>query len=563
MKIRFIGAVGTVTGSCTLLEHQGEFFLVDCGGGQDAVADASTPLDFKPCQLRSIFLTHAHLDHCGLIPALIAQGFRGNIHCTAATRDLTINSLNDSVHLGQVRQCHVPTEDRFTCLDNHPEFVWGKYMPATADLTYALARNSHILGSASVSFQFPDIKAPSGRTTICFSGDVGCNHEGNLSQALLAKRYTPDSYATYLVLESTYGDRNRDPDSVPFESRMVALKSVCMRALVLGSQPLILIPCFTLHRVQELMADLHCLANHFLDENSKQEWSARMGRDDDDPLIDIAVESPLAWNHTETYRRELVRMLNTKKCKPLYLNGEFESRCCSQDEHVVDVIEDLFKEPSHGQNTIGDLRIGKDANFLSDNSIRIVIAGSGMCLGGRILEHLKEHLSDPEVLVVLMGFQASGTPGAELRKRINDPAAALNLKSWDLPAEVKATIMDLGRFYSGHADQASLVKFALEKDAPQLRYSPLRRVFLNHGEDKSREALKKALQGYASKNPSTSRVLESVELPVRGGGWFDLIQNKWTEECEIRIDSPDSLIETLSRKVNRLDAEVNRLKAAA
>jgi metallo-beta-lactamase family protein len=561
MKIRFIGAVGTVTGSCTLLEHNGEYFLVDCGGGLDAVPDSSTTLDFKPLALRSMFLTHAHLDHCGLIPALIAQGFRGRIYCTAATRDLTLNALLDAVVLGKCDAQHIPALNQFECPDEHPDFAWGKYLPAATDLTVAFARTAHILGSVSVSFQFATNTTPKVRTTISFSGDIGCNEDGNCFQSLLAKRYQPDAYPSYLVLESTYGARNRPFEASSYEERMKALAAVLEQALSLSSEPLVLIPCFTLHRTQELMADFYCLLNN-LPSDIKSGWAKRLNLSEEEaPLVDVAIESALAWKHTAVYRRELPRVLNTKKRKPIYLNGNFAKRAGVSEESISAFLDNLFSEPTgcspiqHGNF----LRFGKIARQLSKRSIRIVIAGSGMCQGGRIIEHLKDGLPNPGVLVVLMGFQAPETPGSQLRRRIDEPNTPLDLERWKLPDDVKATIADLGKFYSGHADQSGLVKFALHKDAPY-PFTPLKRIFLNHGDQTSREELKAALLAFSAEHPKDSRGLATVELPKRHAGWFDLNRDMWTDDIEPDVDALESVVWALHRKVRRLEEELATLR---
>lgn len=561
MKIRFIGAVGTVTGSCTLLEHKGEYFFVDCGGGLDAIAGSATVLDFKPPAVRSMFLTHAHLDHCGLVPALIAQGFHGRIYCTSATRDLTLNALNDAVALGKCEAQHIPAADQFECPDEHPEFTWGKYLPAAGDLTVAFARTAHILGAVSVSFQFADPDSPKGRTTICFSGDIGCNEDGNCFQALLAKRHQPDAYPSYLILESTYGSRSRPPEASDYAARMEALANVLNRSLALSNEPLVLIPCFTLHRTQELMADLYCLLNSYLPAATKSDWANQLNRSEDEgPLVDVAIESSLAWKHTAVYRRELPRVLNTKKRKPVYLNGEFAKRADVPEEEMAAFFEKVFCEPTGWNPTeLGQLRIGKIAAGLNRRSVRIVIAGSGMCQGGRILEHLRDGLSDPGVLVVLMGFQAPDTPGAQLRLRIEEPDKPLQLDRWDLPNDVKATVMDLGKFYSGHADQSGLVKFALHKDAPY-PFAPLRRIFLNHGEQSSRETLKAALLDYAENHPTNSRQLTAVELPNRHAGWFDLNRDTWTDDIKPSVDGLEGVVMALHRKIRRLEDDVADLK---
>ncbi len=564
MKIRFVGAVGAVTGSCTLLEHNGEYFLVDCGAGQDSVADARTPLDFKPSALRSMFLTHAHLDHCGLIPALIAQGFHGRIYCTAATRDLTLNSLRDSEKLGRCPREFIPELEQFCCVDEHPEFQWGRYIAGAENLTFTFARSSHILGAASVSFQFRDSGSPTGRATICFSGDVGCNEPGHCAQALLAKRQLPDNFVSYLVLESTYGSRNRPSEAGDYTARMDALRDLIERAFVLSaSAPLIIVPCFTLHRTQELMADLHTLLQTYLSAETKREWRNRLGREENDgrPLVEVAVESKLAWAHSAIYRRELVRISNTGKRKPLYLNGDFASRAGVAETEVAEIVDALFEEPvGWAPKAIGDLRFTCSQDHLKPGCIHFVVAGSGMCQGGRALELLRKNLGKPEVLVALMGFQAPDTPGAQLRRRVDNPDAPIDLTFWKLPSDVRATVVDLGRFYSGHADQAGLVRYALQKDDPRFSYAPLRRVFLNHGDNSSRLSLAAALMETARSASLSVRSVEAVELPQKGDGWFDLLTNEWTIEPDLKVDGSDAIIAAILNKVRKLEATIEELR---
>jgi hypothetical protein len=313
-----------------------------------------------------------------------------------------------------------------------------------------------------------------------------------------------------------------------------------------------------------LLADLFCLLTNHVSLEVRDAWASRLQLEEGDgPLVDVAIESNLAWKHTGVYRRELPRSLNTGKRKPLYLNTELTRRAGVSEDEAPTFVENLFSEPT-GWSPIKHsqwLRVGKDGSRLNRRSIRIVIAGSGMCQGGRILEHLREGLSDPSVIVVLMGFQAPDTPGAQLRSRVENPDASLDLARWQLPNDVKATITDLGRFYSGHADQQSLVKFALHKDAgARYRYEPLRRIFLNHGDQPSREALKSALIDYATENGATSRELRAVELPKRNAGWFDLGRDTWTEEAEPEVDGLETVVAALQRKVQRLESELAELK---
>ena len=239
MKIRFIGAIGTVTGSCTLLTHRRRYHLVDCGTvqGTDATNGTDGTLPFKAGGINGVFLTHAHLDHCGMLPQLVKQGFRGNIYCTRATADLTKLALNDAASL-PTSQFSINDVDRlrFVCLDDRHEFQFGKSIGIEPNFSVALIRTSHILGSVGFEFQFAGSRdgAAASRKTIVFSGDIGCNVDGNCYQSLLNSRHYPSTHAEYLVCESTYGGRDRDSRFTDYEERMQSLKQTVLKSTSRG-----------------------------------------------------------------------------------------------------------------------------------------------------------------------------------------------------------------------------------------------------------------------------------------------------------------------------------------
>src|SRR6185369_10143641 len=236
MKIRFLGALGRVTGSCSLLNHRDRYYLVDCGSaqtGNTVELNEGSAFPFKPRGIRAVFLTHAHFDHSGLLPVLVRERFNGRICCTRATADLTYLSLMDVAALGTGGfSASDVSKLKFVCPDEDPRFQFGRFFPVDRDLTCAFIRTSHVLGSVGFEFQFSDWKetTPGQRKTIVFSGDIGCNTDENPYQSLLNGRQYPSTHAKYVVCESTYGDRDRDRAHVDFWARLRALKNLLAKA---------------------------------------------------------------------------------------------------------------------------------------------------------------------------------------------------------------------------------------------------------------------------------------------------------------------------------------------
>lgn len=443
IDLAFHGAAGSVTGSCFRLSHPGGAFLVDCGlfqGTKTLKALNYGDFPFDPGKLDSVLLTHAHIDHAGLLPKLVAQGFEGPVYATAGTAELLAYMLPDSA---QVQESEVERLNRRNRQRGGAE-VTPIYSAADADKTLGLLRAvdygawiepspgvearfwnaGHILGSASIELQLLSGGDPR-LLRLLFSGDVGPEH----------KAFHPDPEAPanldYLVCEATYGSRTRrrlDP-----AARREKLRSEVAAALERGGN--LLIPAFAVERTQELLADLCSL---FVSGSL--------------PKVPVFLDSPLAIRATEVFRR-----------------------------HARD-LEDLPKgiDPFRLPNLKPTLRVEESKAIDRIRGGAIVIAGSGMCDAGRIRHHLKAHLWRRDSTVMLTGYQAVGTLGSLLLQgrdsvRIHGEEVA-----------VRAAIRNL-EVYSGHADAAELADWI--QGCLPLRGG----LFLVHGEEEGREGLRDRL----------------------------------------------------------------------
>jgi len=436
--VTFVGACGTVTGSCTLLDFGSRRLLVDCGQyqGTDEIESRNwQPFPFSPRDIDGLVLTHAHLDHVGLVPKLVAEGFRGPIWCTRPTRPLAHLVLEDAAELQE-------EEARYARKKGYSRHREPRALFGVADARQALERfvplrfhhdielfpgihlrylrAGHLLGAASVQLTAKDSHGR--RRHWVFSGDVG-----RYDAPILVDPEPPEGEIAGLLLESTYGDRRHD-DTDPQQ----ALAGVIERTFERGG--FLLIPAFALGRTQDILYHLSALAD----------------RGVLDPA-DVFVDSPMAIRATEIYRqatpefdddlRELVR----NGANPL--DGDRFTRCRSVAESKA---LNSRREPA------------------------VIVAASGMATGGRIVHHLARRLGDERNAVLFVGYQAAGTRG----RAMLDGATAVSIHGRRI--EVKAEICQISGF-SAHADCDELLRWCRA-----LPSSP-ERIFLNHGEDPARK----------------------------------------------------------------------------
>lgn len=557
LKVKFIGAVGAVTGSCHLLhyERSNSYYMIDCGlyqnvRGQKDMNKARGQADLggvAPSRIKAIFLTHAHMDHCGLIPRMYRLGFKGPVICTQLTADFVREALHDTVaKVDSFDRDLYDSEDveaiQFLCPDAKEDFQMGfgyKVMDE-ADLFFGFSRTGHLAGAVAITIEANVSEGK--RETICFGGDLGPQiTQTDDSATLLRPVQYPRESVDYLVLESTYGGKGVRPQ-LSYAERIEVLGYALERALgpSRGANPRVVIPAFTLGRTQDLVIDLAYLF-------TRTDFVQRIGRKA--PVV--IVDSSLACKYANAFRDEFDNWWYKRK------DNEHKMRLLSRDhalfEDVVDVdalLDQLFAgkgsrtvECHAAAGTPFELVYGRADIHVGPV---IYISSSGMCSSGPVMGRLRDNLKRTDAAVMFVGYLPSFLDAAVLKSAAaswQSPTEVANafadgpsfkenkrLEDFDLSTnEVGCALLDYSGIYSGHADEAGLCDYALRIDNQRYkdRYKPIR-IFLVHGEDMPRGKLRRELQRYADEAaPGTARRLESIILPDARSGWYDLTKASW------------------------------------
>jgi metallo-beta-lactamase family protein len=449
MRLSFHGAARSVTGSCYLLEAAGRRILIDCGmiqGNRDLEAENAAEFGFDPGSIDILLLTHAHLDHCGRLPLLVKRGFRGEVLATAATRDLARLVLLDAAHLQEEDAARRQRQSRrrsthddaprplyslldvFDTLDRFGRSaIYGNPIVLAPEILASYYNAGHILGSASILIEAEEY----GRARrILFSGDLG-----NAGRELLPSP-APPAAADIVVMEATYGDRRHRPYHASLDELYAAIADTFARG---GN---VIIPTFALERAQELLYALRTAVAQ-----------SRLP-----PSMAVFLDSPLAIAATEVFERH---------------PGSYSDTVAALFAQHVDPFG--FPNLHLTRETAESMAV----NRISGGAV--IMAGSGMCTGGRIRHHLRHNLWRSEASIIFVGFAARGT----LARRIIDGAREVEI--FGEPARVRARIHTINGF-SAHADQRELTDW----------YNPItgvERVFLVHGEEPAMTALAECLSG--------------------------------------------------------------------
>jgi len=443
MKLTFLGASETVTGSKYLLEEPGARILVDCGlfqGVKNLRMRNWVPLPVPADSIDAVILTHAHIDHSGYLPLLVRNGFRGPVYCTPGTAALCEIMLRDSARLQEEEadfanrhgfSKHHPALPLYTLED--AERALRLFVPRPFDTPVELLHDiwfrflpvGHILGAGSVV-------VCRNHKVLAFSGDVGRPEDP------IMREPTPLAHADYLVVESTYGDRLH-PDTHPKDE----LAQLFTKTFAKGG--VVVMPCFAVGRTQEILYYI-----------SKLKEEGRM------PNVPVYLDSPMATSVTDVYRKHL-------------------------DEHRLTISEANAMD----KVAIMTRTVEQSKTIASHNGPMVIIAGSGMATGGRVLHHLRLYASDPRNTIALVGFQAAGTRGAALA------AHEGSIKLHGEYVRVRANVVSITSL-SAHADYREMLQWL-----SSLRDPPAR-TFVTHGEPAAADAMRRRISetfGWACEVP--------------------------------------------------------------
>jgi len=464
MRINFHGAAHTVTGSQHLIEVNGSKLLLDCGlyqGKRSETYERNLNFRYDPSTVNAVILSHAHIDHAGNLPNLTKQRYEGAIYATKATADLGSLMIRDSgriqesdaefVNKKRAQRGEEPIEPLYT--EQDAEEVAGMfngvdYMETFEPIPGVIARfyeAGHILGSAGVSLE---IEEKGKKVHLWFSGDIG-----RYKLPLLRDPILPEA-ADYMIMESTYGDKSHaDPDIAYFEFR-----DVVKRTVERGGK--VIVPAFAVGRTQELVYNLN-----------------QMMEDGDVPRVPVYVDSPLAVNATDVFKRHLE---------------------CYDEETRKFVAES--KHPALDFNMLTYVRSVDESKALNERKDpMVIISASGMAETGRIVHHIRNNIENPKNTICIVSWQAPNTMGRRLADR--EPQVNIFGEVYDRKCDV-ATIGGL----SGHAGQDLLVKYAMGvKDS-------VKQIFLVHGEEKQAMTLKGLLNERRLSQVHYPELHESVDL---------------------------------------------------
>ncbi len=452
MKLTFLGATGTVTGSKYLLEHAGKRILIDCGlfqGLKELRLRNWEKLPVDPAAIDAVLLTHAHIDHSGYIPLLVKNGFKGKVYCSSATFDLCSILLPDSGYLQEADAersnrygytKHKPAlplyteKDAKNSLKQFKAVDFGKPLVLYDDLSFTLSRSGHILGSSFIQIS-------AGGKSILFSGDIGRPDDPVMVHPAQIQN------ADYLVVESTYGDRlHRDSD--PLNKIGKIIRETAARG---GS---VVIPAFAVGRAQSIL--------YYIYELKKAKAI---------PDLPMFLDSPMSINTTEL----LCRHKNEHR---------LPEKICADVCHVAEYVH-----TAEESKTL-DHRNGMPV---------VIISASGMATGGRVLHHLKHFITDARNTILFTGYQAAGTRGARLVH--GEDEIKIHGQMWPVKAQIEVL-----HNISAHADYGEILDWLGHfQEAPC-------KTFVTHGEPEAASSLKMKIESHLNWDAVVPEYLEEVEL---------------------------------------------------
>ena len=466
MKIDFLGATTEVTGSKFLLTTvKGTKILLDCGMYQGKGLETdhlNRDLGFDPKDIDYILLSHAHIDHSGLIPYVVKLGFKGTVFCTPATRDLCSIMLPDS---GRIQETDVaqfnkkrakqklePVEpiynmkDAVACMRHFISVPYNLPFSISPDFSFQFVNSGHMLGSSAIHITFKEGRK---KKTLCYTGDIGRYEKSILPNP------EPFPKADYIITESTYGDRLHTTLNRAEHDLMMVIMDACAQR-----KGKLIIPSFAIGRTQEIVYALQ-----------------RLKKNNNLPDVEIFVDSPLAVSATDIFR--------------------LHSDCFNEDmQEYIKTDPDPF-----GFQNLHYIRSIDDSKKLNSyNRPCVIISASGMMEAGRVKHHLANNIENPRTTILSVGYCSPTTLGAKIMR--GDKEVSI----FGVKYKVKATLASIEAF-SGHGDYTELIQYLSCQKKKQVK-----NIFIVHGEDPSREAYSQHLKDAGFVNNYIPKFRESIEI---------------------------------------------------
>ncbi len=550
LHLKFHGALGQVTGSCSFFRVQssGNIYAVDCGSAhkRDVLQEPAHPVNLpkgcQPAEVKGLFLTHAHADHIGMLLHWVKGGFKGPIYCTSETAKFAYFACEDSLRilLRENPSPDVGEAEKVAAqkmLETYIACEPSACIEIEPGLNVVSYPTSHILGC--VGYQFAAKDQAGAIRRIFFTGDVGTVEDETETRSMMRQRVRPSLPSDFVITEATYGDKQRKPGDRSGKARLERMAEVLERGFRHGPESKLIFPAFSLQRSQDLLIDVFQVLNYnraatglsagvvpkvYLDSSLASSFASifrdvyREGVGSPSPWVNPAAAF-IAWFNGDLLAvdealERLFRFESPGACVRLYGGGE-----------AIEVFCGPFREGAQGPS--------------------VIISGSGTTNHGAVQRYLYDHVEDSSATFVVSGYVPPRSPGSALLKIFEMTAEARSATLFELKedkmrnlpkknlfgSDIKSGCFSIAEFYSGHADGPSICRYIIGDTEADLL--ALKRVFLMHGEDISRDGLARLLEDRFQVLISSDERRPSVECPYPDSPWFDCGSNRWIEDQSV------------------------------